>query len=38
MLEAVTVPSGLDEPGFEEMRLRIESRLRDASCDVTKGA
>lgn len=38
MLEAITVPPGLDETGFTEMRELIESRLRDASCEVTERA
>lgn len=38
MLEAIEVPGGLDETGFEEMRGLIESRLRDATCEVTESS
>lgn len=38
MLEAIPVPPRPDEVVFEEMRLLVETRLRDASCEVTERA
>lgn len=38
MLEAIRIPPRLEESAFEEMRIQVQTRLRDASCEVTENA